>query len=92
MVKLVKGDMRAFELPERFRLATMPFRPFQNLTTVEDQLACLGCIHRHLEEGADHPGYVQSDAGIAWCRQFWRGDGGGAGVHHAGWTEGHPEA
>jgi ubiquinone/menaquinone biosynthesis C-methylase UbiE len=50
MVKLVKGDMRAFELPERFRLATLPFRPFQNLTTVEDQLACLGCIHRHLEE------------------------------------------
>ncbi len=40
--------MRAFELSGRFRLVTMPFRPFQHLTTVEDQLACLGCIRRHL--------------------------------------------
>jgi hypothetical protein len=29
---------------------TLPFRPFQHLTTVEDQLACLGCIRRHLAE------------------------------------------
>jgi len=50
-VLLVQEDMRAFELPERFRLATLPFRPFQHLTTVEDQLACLGCIQRHLVEG-----------------------------------------
>jgi hypothetical protein len=46
----VVGDMRSFELQERFRLVTMPFRPFQHLTTVEDQLACLGCIRRHLAE------------------------------------------
>lgn len=49
-VRLVEGDMRDFEFPERFRLVTMPFRPFQHLITVEDQLACLGCIHRHLAE------------------------------------------
>ncbi len=49
-VTLVEGDMRAFELPEKFRLVTMPFRPFQHLLTVPDQLACLGCIHRHLAE------------------------------------------
>jgi SAM-dependent methyltransferase len=49
-VLLVEGDMRAFELPERFRLVTMPFRPFQHLTTVEDQLACLGCIRHHLAD------------------------------------------
>ena len=50
-VRLVQGDMRAFELSRTFRLVTLPFRPFQHLTTVEDQLACLGCIHRHLVDG-----------------------------------------
>jgi SAM-dependent methyltransferase len=50
-VRLVEGDMRQFELKNTFRLVTLPFRPFQHLTTVEDQLACLGCIHRHLAEG-----------------------------------------
>jgi len=49
--RLVSGDMRAFELGQAFRLATIPFRPFQHLTTVEDQLACLACIRRHLVEG-----------------------------------------
>jgi len=49
-VQLVQGDMRQFELSRTFRLVTLPFRPFQHLTTVEDQLACLGCICRHLAE------------------------------------------
>ncbi len=46
--ELVQADMRAFDLGRTFQLVTTPFRPFQHLTTVEDQLACLGCIHRHL--------------------------------------------
>lgn len=51
-VQLIQADMRIFELPQRFRLATVPFRPFQHLTAVVDQLACLRSIHRHLiEEG-----------------------------------------
>ncbi len=50
-VSLVEADMRSFEIPGCFQLATLPFRPFQHLLTVEDQLACLGCIHRHLGEG-----------------------------------------
>jgi SAM-dependent methyltransferase len=50
-VRLVQGDMRQFELTQTFRLVTLPFRPFQHLTTVEDQLACLGCIRRALAEG-----------------------------------------
>ena len=50
-VRLVQGDMRQFELGQTFQLVTLPFRPFQHLTTVEEQLACLGCIHRHLGEG-----------------------------------------
>lgn len=49
--KLVQGDMRAFELGRTFRLATIPFRPFQHLMTVEEQLACLGSIRRHLAVG-----------------------------------------
>ena len=47
-VQLVQSDMREFKLPQRFKLVTAPFRPFQHLTTVEDQLSCLKCIHRHL--------------------------------------------
>ncbi len=49
-VNLVEGDMRQFELDRTFSLVTLPFRPFQHMTTVAEQLACLGCIHRHLGE------------------------------------------
>ena len=48
-VQLVEGGMRDFELGRTFALATIPFRPFQHLTTVEDQMACLQTIRRHLE-------------------------------------------
>ena len=48
---LVQADMRTFDLAQTFRLVTLPFRPFQHLITVEDQLACLACIHRHLAPG-----------------------------------------
>ena len=50
-VRLVQADMRDFELSRTFALVTTPFRPFQHLTTVEDQLTCLACIHRHLAPG-----------------------------------------
>lgn len=49
-VTLQVGDMRDFHLGGRFALVTIPFRPFQHLLTVEDQLACLACIHRHLRD------------------------------------------
>ena len=48
-VELVEADMRSFDLGRRFSLVTFPFRPFQHLTTVEDQLSCLETVHRHLE-------------------------------------------
>jgi len=48
-VKLVQGDMTDFDLNEKYHLATIPFRPFQHLGTVEEQKACLNCIRRHLE-------------------------------------------
>jgi SAM-dependent methyltransferase len=47
-VHLVEADMRNFHLGRTFALATLPFRPFQHLLTVEDQLACLASIRRHL--------------------------------------------
>ena len=57
-VRLLQADMREFDVGHalgtsgQFRLATLPFRPFQHLLIVEDQLACLHCIHRHLQPGA----------------------------------------
>jgi SAM-dependent methyltransferase len=49
--QLVQADMRDFQLTQTFALVTTPFRPFQHLTTVDDQLSCLACIHRHLATG-----------------------------------------
>jgi SAM-dependent methyltransferase len=50
-VALVQGDMRSFDLGRKFSLVTIPFRPFQHLLTVEDQLSCLGSIRKHLVAG-----------------------------------------
>jgi SAM-dependent methyltransferase len=47
-VTLVQADMRQFDLGGTFTLVTIPFRPFQHLLTVDDQLACLANIRRHL--------------------------------------------
>jgi hypothetical protein len=49
-VRLVEEDMRRFSVDRHFRLATIPFRPFQHLLTVDDQLACLACIRHHLAD------------------------------------------
>ena len=48
-VQLVQADMRRFDLNRTFRLITIPFRPFQHLLSVDDQLACLERVHRHLD-------------------------------------------
>jgi SAM-dependent methyltransferase len=50
-VRLVQADMCDFDLAQAFKLVTLPFRPFQHLVTVEEQLSCLQSIHRHLVEG-----------------------------------------
>jgi SAM-dependent methyltransferase len=50
-IEWVEGDMRSFELGEQFGLAMIPVGSFQLLLEVEDQLACLRCIHRHLAPG-----------------------------------------
>ncbi len=43
--------MRDFDLGRLFALATLPFRPFQHLITVEEQMSCLENIRRHLIDG-----------------------------------------
>jgi len=48
---LVNGDMRDFDLGREFRLVTIPFRPFQHLTTVDDQFACLASVRGALVDG-----------------------------------------
>jgi len=50
-VRLTQGDMRRFDLGRQYSLVTMPFRPFQHLLSVEDQMACLECVRRHLAPG-----------------------------------------
>jgi len=50
-VTLLQGDMRDFNLSKKFTLATTPFRPFQHLLTIDDQIRCLETIHHHLEPG-----------------------------------------
>jgi SAM-dependent methyltransferase len=50
-VALLEADMRGFDLPSRFTLATLPFRPFQHLLSVDDQIACLRTLNRHLVNG-----------------------------------------
>jgi len=50
-IRLVQGDMVAFKLDDTFRLIIVPFRPFQHLIRVEDQMGCLRAAHRHLAPG-----------------------------------------
>jgi SAM-dependent methyltransferase len=47
-VHLVQGDMRSFDLGEKFRLIIVPFRPFQHLLETNDHLDCLACVRKHL--------------------------------------------
>jgi SAM-dependent methyltransferase len=51
-LRLVKGSMQSFDLgSERFGLIFSAFRSLQHVLTVEDQLASLGSVRRHLAPG-----------------------------------------
>ena len=50
-VKLVHGTITSFKLEESFGLITTPFRSFQHLISLEEQLACLRCANNHLSMG-----------------------------------------
>jgi SAM-dependent methyltransferase len=45
---VVSGDMRTFEVAERFPLIICPFRAFLHNVTEADQLACLARVRQHL--------------------------------------------
>ena len=45
------GDMRTFEIAERFPLIVCPFRAFLHNLTESDQLACLSRVQQHLKPG-----------------------------------------
>jgi len=47
-VRLTRGDMTRFDLGEKFRTVIIPFRPFQHLLRVEEQMACLESVRKHL--------------------------------------------
>ena len=50
-VHLLQGDMTHFDLGEKFQLVIIPFRPFQHLLEVCDQMACLERVGKHLRAG-----------------------------------------
>jgi len=50
-VTLIHGDMRDFDLDEKFALVIIAFRSFQMLLTPEDEQACLSAVRRHLLPG-----------------------------------------
>ncbi len=50
-VHLVQSDMARFDLGEKFRLIIIPFRPFQHLLEVRQQVDCLECVRKHLAPG-----------------------------------------
>jgi SAM-dependent methyltransferase len=48
-LSVVLGDMRSFDLDERFALIICPFRAFLHNVTESDQLACLARVRQHLK-------------------------------------------
>jgi SAM-dependent methyltransferase len=50
-VRWLRGDMRAFDLGERFGLICIPHRTFQHLLTEAEQRATLACCRAHLRAG-----------------------------------------
>jgi len=47
-IRFVHGDMTRFDLREQFRCTVIPFRPFQHLLEVQQQMGCLQCARKHL--------------------------------------------
>lgn len=50
-VKTYLGDMRDFNIEEKFRLAVFPYRSFLHLLSTADREKTLANVYNHLEEG-----------------------------------------
>lgn len=68
-ISLFVGNMMNFSVQEKFSLITMPFRGFQHLLRIEDQVETMTNISRFLEEGGHvlidifnpHPEWLKDD-------------------------------
>lgn len=49
--RISENDVRNFMMDRKFKLIISPFRMFQHLLAIEDQLKALNCIYEHLEPG-----------------------------------------
>lgn len=67
LVRVVQGDMRSFDLGERFDLVYIALNSFEHLLTTEDAEAALGCIARHLSPGGVFVAELRSLASIDWA-------------------------
>lgn len=50
-LEFVQGDVKTFELPERFPLIIAPFNALMHLYTPNEQLQAMQNIHQHLQAG-----------------------------------------
>jgi SAM-dependent methyltransferase len=88
-VTVIDGNMRTFELAQRFALIIAPFRAFLHNVTEEDQLACLRRVRHHLRPrgrfafNVFHPSleFMAQHAGALagtwrWAATFQKADGG----------------
>jgi SAM-dependent methyltransferase len=50
-VRLLPGDLRDFDLAEHFALVIIPINTFMHCYDIDQQLACLRCVRRHLRSG-----------------------------------------
>lgn len=69
---LKQADMRSFRLRKSFRCVIMPFRAFLHNLNLQDQLATLRGIHRHLQPG----GFLAFDLFVpiyhVLCKTEWK--------------------
>ena len=71
-VKVVRADMGDFNLGSEFALVMIPYGPFNNLLSVDEQIMCLNCINRHLR----HHGILVFDVFYPDLREFSVGEEG----------------
>ena len=73
-VRWVEGDMKDFDLRERFDLIIIPGHSFQFMLTPSDQIACLECIQRHLANDGKLVVHLNHDD-PGWLAELVQGEG-----------------
>ena len=48
-ISIIRGDMTRFTISRSFDLVIIPFRPFQHLIAIDDQIKCLKSVRKHLK-------------------------------------------